>query len=215
MQLYMVPLAPNPVKVMLYMAEREALGVAFEIEAVIVNTHKGAHKTPTHLARNPFGSLPVLALDNGSFIRESRAIIDYLEDAFPENRLFSTDIGTRAQQRDIERICDVRLAEYLGVWVHAYKSPIDLPADPVRAAELEARMLPAFTFLNEMLADGRPFLCGDDPSPADCTLAAFFNFMRFTGKDLISDFPHLAGWEAHYRQRSVVAAVLTPERRAS
>lgn len=86
MKLYMVPLAPNPVKVMLYMAEREAMGVAFGIENVVINTHKGLHKAPEHLARNPFGALPVLALDGGVYIRESRAIIDYLEDAFPETR---------------------------------------------------------------------------------------------------------------------------------
>ena len=32
MQLYMVPLAPNPTKVMLYIAEREQLGVHMHIE---------------------------------------------------------------------------------------------------------------------------------------------------------------------------------------
>jgi glutathione S-transferase len=101
MKLYMVPLAPSPVKVMLYMAEREALGVDFDIENVVINTHKGIHKQAEHLARNPFGALPVLELDNGDYIRESRAIIDYLEDAYPEARLFSSDINLRAQQRDM------------------------------------------------------------------------------------------------------------------
>lgn len=177
MKLYMVPLAPNPVKVMLYIAEREALGASLNIENIIINTIKGMHKTPEHLSRNPFGTLPVLELDNGSFIRESRAIIDYLEDAFPDNRLFSGDMMERAQQRDMERVCDVRLAEYLGVWVHAYKSPLGLKPNLERAADLEARMQPAFTFLETLLSDGRAFVCGAAPSPADCTLQAFLNFM--------------------------------------
>ena len=210
MKLYMVPLAPNPVKVMLYMAERAALGVEFGIERVIINTHKAKHKTQEHLARNPFGSLPVLELDNGRHICESRAIIDYLEDAFPEQTLFSTDMTERAMQRDMERICDVRLAEHLGVWVHVYKSPIGLPPDPQRAAELEQRMQPAFTVLNDMLADGRPFVCGDKPSPADCTLQAFFNFMRFTGSNLIAGHAHLSRWDNAYRARDIVAAVIAP-----
>jgi len=208
MKFYMVPLAPNPVKVMLYMAEREALGVSFGIESVIINTHKGVHKAPEHLARNPFGTLPVLELDNGDVIRESRAIIDYLEDVFPDHRLFSDETNLRAMQRDMERICDVRLAEYLGVWVHVYKSPIGLPPDPEKAAELEDRMQPAFHFLNDALADKRPFVCGDAPSPADCTLQAFLNFMRFTGKSLIDDFAHIQNWDNAYRARPLVAKIV-------
>lgn len=208
MKLYMVPLAPNPVKVLLYMAERAALGVSFEIENVIINTHKAAHKTPEHLARNPFGTLPVLETDDGLTIKESRAIIDYLEDAFPDKALFSEDINERAMQRDMERICDVRLAEYLGVWVHVYKSPIGLPPDPDRAVELEARLLPAFAFLNTVLADGRAFVCGDKPSPADCTLQAFLNFMRFTGRNLIADYPHLTVWDNAYRARPHIAEII-------
>ena len=208
MQLYMVPLAPNPVKVMLYMAEREAMGVSFNIENIIINTHKGIHKMPEHLARNPFGALPVLETDEGNYIRESRAIIDYLEDAFPEQKLFSANINERAMQRDMERICDVRLAEYLGVWVHAYKSPIGLPPNPERASELEERMQPAFSFLNDVLSDGRGFVCGDKASPADCTLQAFLNFMRFTGGNLIADYPHLTNWDNAYRARPHIADII-------
>ena len=67
-KLYMVPLAPNPTKVMLYIAEREALGTALPIEQIVVNTLKGRHREPEHIARNPFGTLPVLELDDGSLL---------------------------------------------------------------------------------------------------------------------------------------------------
>lgn len=210
MKPYMVPLAPNPVKVMLYMPEREAMGVSFGIEHIVINTHKGLHKTPEHLERNPFRALPVLELADGVHIRESRAIIDYLEDAFPDKPLFSKDLTLRAQQRDMERICDVRLAEYLGVWVHVYNSPIGLPPDPERADALHERMLPVFTFLNDVLAEGRDFVCGDAPSPADCTLQAFLNFMRFTGDNLIAPYAHLTRWDDSYSSRPVIAALVQP-----
>ena len=48
MKLYMVPLAPNPTKVMLNIAEREQLGVLTNIEQIVVNTVKGRHKEPAH-----------------------------------------------------------------------------------------------------------------------------------------------------------------------
>ena len=41
MKLYGVPAAPNPTKVMLYLAEREAQGARMDIEQVRVNTLKG------------------------------------------------------------------------------------------------------------------------------------------------------------------------------
>jgi len=78
MKLYMVPLAPNPTKVMLYIAERAELGVEMSIEQIVVNTVKGRHKEPEHLARNPFGTVPALELDDGTYLVESLAIIHYL-----------------------------------------------------------------------------------------------------------------------------------------
>ena len=60
MKLFTVPLAPNPMRVTLYLAERRALGADIPVETVIVNTLKGEHRQAEHLARNPFGTLPVL-----------------------------------------------------------------------------------------------------------------------------------------------------------
>ena len=45
MKLYMVPLAPNPTKVMLYIAEREQLGVPMNVEQIVVNTVRGDIKS--------------------------------------------------------------------------------------------------------------------------------------------------------------------------
>ena len=78
MRLYMVPAAPNPTKVMLYIAEREASGGALPIEQIVVNTLKGRHREPEHLARNPFGTLPVLELADGRYLLESLSIIRFL-----------------------------------------------------------------------------------------------------------------------------------------
>jgi glutathione S-transferase len=84
----MVPLAPNPTKVMLYIAEREEMGVQMNIEQIVVNTVKGRHREPEHLARNPFGTVPALELEDGSHLVESLAIVHYLEDKFPDNTMY-------------------------------------------------------------------------------------------------------------------------------
>ena len=89
MKLYGVPAAPNPTKVMLYVAEREARGSDLNIEHVRVNTLKGEQNQPEHLARNAFGAVPTLELEDGRFIVESLSIIYFLEDLFPDDSLQS------------------------------------------------------------------------------------------------------------------------------
>ena len=213
MKLYMVPLAPNPTKVMLYIAEREARGTQMGIEQIVVNTLKGRHREPEHLARNPFGTLPTLELDDGShtiYINESLAIIEYLEDRFPDDALLllHKTPEARAQARDIERIIDLRVASNIGAYVHATKSPIGLPEDPEKAAAAEAAMQAPLDHLEKLLADGRALLTGKEVSIADCTLQAFLQFMRFAEADLLGERPLLRAWDASYRERPAAQAVL-------
>jgi len=208
MKLYMVPLAPNPTKVMLYIAEREALGASLGIEQIVVNTLKGRHREPEHLARNPFGTLPVLELDDGSYLIESLAIMEYLEERFPDGSLMGSDALQRARARDLERVIELRIAIPMGGYVHAKKSPLGLPPDPVLAQSIEDKLQAPLNHLESLLADGRPLMMGERPSVADCTLQAAFQFLRFIQADLIGDRPRLRAWDERYRQRPAAKAVL-------
>lgn len=208
MKLYMVPLAPNPTKVMLYIAERAELGVDMEIEQIVVNTVKGRHKEPAHLARNPFGTVPTLELDDGSFLVESLAIIEYLEDKFPEAALLQGTPEDRGKARDVERIVDLRLAGPMGIYGHAKNSPLGYPADPAKATEMEARMQKPLDYLENLLSDGRPLFLGDRVSIADCTMQASLQFVRYVEQDVFGDRPLLRKWDATYRHRPAAQNVL-------
>lgn len=208
MKLYKVALAPNPTKVMLYIAERAELGVAMNIEQVTVNTVKGEQRQPEHLARNPFGSLPVLALDDGSYIIESLAIIQYLEDKFPESPLITGSPEDKGHLRDLERIIDLRVAGPMGGYGHAVNSPLGLAPDPERAAQLLNNLQAPLDYLEHLLSDNRPLLAGDTVSIADCTLQASLQFMRFIDADVFGQRPLLRAWDENYRQRPAAKAVL-------
>lgn len=201
MKLYTVPLAPNPMRVTLYLAERRELGTDIVVDELIVNTLKGRHREPEHLARNRFGTLPVLELDSGTFLTESLSIIDYFESAFPDGRLLATDPERLAIQRNIERTLEMRITFDLGWWVHFTKSPLNTTPNPEKAAELSDRMRAGFDYAESLFDDDRAFLTGGQASIADCTLAAFFQFMRFTGEDLIGNRVKLRAWDEHYRHR--------------
>ena len=208
MKLYMVPLAPNPTKVMLYIAEREELGTQMDIEQIVVNTVKGRHKEPAHLARNPFGTVPALELDDGSYIVESLAIIEYLEDKFPDGALISGSPEARGHARDVERIIDLRIAGPMGAYGHAKNSPLGRPPDPEKAAQMEAAMQTPLDYLEALLKDGRPLLLGEQVAVADCTLQASLQFIRYVEADLFGDRPLLRAWDERYRARPAARSVL-------
>lgn len=208
MKLYGVPAAPNPTKVMLYVAERQARGTDMNIEHVRVNTLKGEQNQPEHHARNVFGALPTLELEDGRFIVESLSIIYFLEDLLPDNKLQSDDPVACGLARDMERNIETRFANNLGRYVHAVNSPLGLPKEPKVAAEIEAGMPKALTYIENILSDGRPLLGGDDVSVADCTLQSALQFARFGKVDVIADYPRICSWNERYCQRPAAKSVL-------
>ena len=208
MKLYKVALAPNPTKVMLYTAEREELGTDMGVEQITVNTVKRENREPEHLARNPFGTLPVLELDDGSYIVESLAIIQYLEEKIPDNPLISGSAEEKGHARDIERIVDLRLAGPMGGYGHAVNSPLGYPKDPEKAEQLLGQMQAPLDYLENLLSDGRPLFLGGQVSVADCTMQASLQFMRFIEADVFGERPKLREWDARYRERPAAQKVL-------
>ena len=209
MKLYMFQVAPNPTKVRLYLAEKAAGGGEIDIEQVSMNLPNGEQKSPEHLARNPFGKLPVLELDDGTNLIESLTIIEYLEERFPEPALIGRDVQERARVRELERIADLGVLLPVGRIVHATNSPLGLPPVP-EVAELFREILPeGLRFLDGALADGGPFLAGQSPTVADCTLAAALQFARFGKVEIDPAFENLARWDEAYRERPAAKSVLS------
>ena len=204
MKLYTVPLAPNPMRVTLYIAERKALGCDLDIEPITVNTLIGRHREPEHLARNSWGTLPVLELNSGRFITESLVIIEYLESAIPGPSLLPSEPEEQAVARNSERIIEMRIALPMGQYVHCQKSPLGLPPDPEKAQALAQQIQPGFDYVEQLLQDGRQFLEGAKPGVSDCTLGAFLQFMRFTETDLVGERQALRQWDERYRGRDAV-----------
>src|SRR5262245_43482757 len=91
MKIYNHPLAPNPRRVRIFLAEK---GVKVPYEDVDIFT--GQNRTPQFLAKNPMGGLPVLELDDGGHIVESFAICRYFDALHPEPPLMGTDPRDRA-----------------------------------------------------------------------------------------------------------------------
>lgn len=209
MKLYVFPVAPNPTRVRLYLAEKQAGGAAIPIEEVMVSLIEGEQKQPEHLARNPFGTLPVLELTDGTHLCESETILEYLEEVYPEPPLLGRDPVERARARQLERIAEVRVLDPIARYVHATRSPLGRPPLPQVAAECAEAIPEGLAVLDEQLSDGRAFLAGPDLTLADCTLAAALQFARFRDAPVDPAFTHVARWDRAFRERPSAQAVLT------
>lgn len=60
-------------------------------------------------AKNPTGRYPCLETQDGSFLGESKVILNYLEDAFPDLPLLPADPLQRARVRELMEIIDLYL----------------------------------------------------------------------------------------------------------
>jgi glutathione S-transferase len=95
MKLYNHSVAPNPRRVRIFAAEK---GVELKLEEVDILA--GQCRTPEFLEINSSGAVPVLELDDGSYLSESVAICRYLEGLHPDPNLFGHDLR---EQANIER----------------------------------------------------------------------------------------------------------------
>lgn len=95
-----------------------AKGLAYTPE--FVSLPKMQHREPAYMAKNPQGLVPAL-LDGGRLYTQSLAMLEYLDERYPEPPLMPRDIEERAYVRALSQIigCDihplnnVRVLKYL------------------------------------------------------------------------------------------------------
>lgn len=199
MKLYVAPVAPNPTRVKVYAMEKGLIENG-ALELVPVSLLDGEHQSDQHLSRNPAGTLPVLELDDGSFIAESLSIMQYLEERFPEPSMTGDGLIQKIRAYEAERKIEFSVFMRLVRLIHATNSPLGLPPNP-GIEESENRMLPSgLGRTNDLLADNK-FLLGDSVSIADCTLFAGLFFSEFFSWNLPEKYSHIIRWYEAFKLR--------------
>ena len=83
MHLYTMSASPNGKRVAIFMKEK-----GIDIPTTEIDLRAGENLTDEYRRKNPFGRVPVLELDDGTFLSESQAICLYLEGLYPAPNLF-------------------------------------------------------------------------------------------------------------------------------
>jgi maleylpyruvate isomerase len=157
-----------------------------------VNLTKGEQQSAEYTALNPQGLVPSFIDDNGNLLTQSLAIIEYLEERFPEPPLLPQSPVERAQVRAIALAvaCDISPINNLKIRKHIKSLHID-EGEWVRKWIHEG-LWP----LEKMLATTAGRFChGATPTLADCVLVPqLFNARRF--KCDLTAYPTLARIDA-------------------
>jgi maleylacetoacetate isomerase len=156
-------------------------GIAYEPS--FVHLPKGEHRKPEYAELNPQALVPTLALDDGTRLTQSLAIIEYLDETYPQQPLVPKDALGRARVRslalliacEIHPLNNLRTLQYLrrqlGQDEQGIKTWYSHWIDD-GLAKLEAELAAS-------KATGK-FCHGDTPSMADCCLVPqVFNAKRY------------------------------------
>jgi glutathione S-transferase len=197
MKLYDFVGAPNPKRVRVYLAEK-----GLSVPNQQVNILSGENRTPEFLAKNPMGGLPVLELDDGTYLAESLAIMEYLEDLNPTPPMIGATPAERARVRSLERIAELSiLSRVAQVFQNSHPFFAGRLKQSPDTAENGRNMLKgALRILDRMVGKG-PFVAGARPTIADCTLFAAFNFAEFAGVPIDPECGNLQKWYAGFKER--------------
>ena len=203
MKLYNSNLAPNPRRVRIFLAEK---GVS--IERVEVDLGKLEHKTPQFSRLNPFQTIPILELDDGTRIAESIAICRYIEALWPEPNLFGVTPLEQAMiemwQRQLELRLLLPIAQVLR-HTHPRMAEMETPQVPEWAAVNRPRALHAMAIVDEALRE-RTFIAGDRFTVADVTGLVALDFAKPARIAIPPELVHLNRWHATLKARPSAAA---------
>ncbi len=189
--------SPNARRVQVFMAEK---GV--EMERVPVDIRAGENITPEYLAKNPAGRVPVLELDDGTFIGESVAICRYLEGLHPEPNLFGEGPLESALVDMWQRRVELNfMAEVAGAFRNITGFFKDRETCVAEWGQVCAEKAPkALAMFDAQLADNT-YLAGDKFSIADITLVIALDFAKMVKVVELPELDNIGRWYAAVNER--------------
>jgi len=161
------------------------LGLSYDW--VDVDILKSETRTPKFLTMNPFGQVPTVELDDGRYLTQSNAIIQYLAEG---SALIPTDAYGRARMNAFLFWEQYSHEPYVAVcrFQHLY---LNIPLADLDKDKVERGYRALDTMENWL--DGVDFLVGDAPSCADIGLIAYTRVAHEGGFEL-APYERITAW---------------------
>ena len=197
MKIYESRNAPNPRRVRIFLAEKNLQIPHEEVDIV-----KAVNRGEDFRRKNPLGTVPVLELDDGTFISESVAICRYFEELHPQPSLFGSDAKQRALVEMWNRRMEFNILQPIA---DTFRQRHDFFKDRIRQLPeyADVQRLNAedgLAWLDRELATRR-FIASDQFSIADITAVVAIDFGRVSKIGIKPEQPNLARWHAEVSAR--------------
>lgn len=158
----------------------------------VVDIDKGETRTPSFLARNPNGRVPLLLLDDGTHLAESNAILCWLAKGtpwLPEDRLAFAQVMQWLFFEQYSHEPNIATVRY---WL---THGIEITALRAQLIEMKRPLGHAALGVMEGHLATRRFFVGDRPTIADIALYAYTHVAEEGGFSLAA-YPDVRAWLA-------------------
>ena len=201
MKLYESP-SPNARRVHIFMAEK-----GIECERIAVDIRAAENLSAEYLAKNPGGRVPLLELEDGTFIGESVAICRYLESLQPESPLFGESGIEAAKVEMWQRRAELNfLLEVAGAFRNITGFFKDRETCVAEWGQVCAERAPKMLSMFDEQLSQSAYLAGDTFSIADITLAVALDFARMVKVVALPELPNIERWYGEVSARSSFGA---------
>lgn len=107
----------------------------------------------------------------------------------------------RARVREIERIIELGVLQRVARIIHNTRSPLPGVTGVPAYAEQERARLPGVLAVVDARIGSQPFVAGDHPTIADCTLFAAMRFAAFGNVEIDPGCKNVHRWHEAFRER--------------
>ncbi|ARW11511.1 glutathione S-transferase [Acetobacter ascendens] len=213
MKIYDWPTGPYPARVRITLAEKQMLS---KVEFVRINLWKGEHKTADFRSKNYSGTLPVLELDDGTFLAECTAITVYL-DALEGNPTLTgrTPLEKGVIQMMTKR-AEIEMLDAISVYFHHATPGLGPKVEVYQNREWglyqRDKALRSMHYFDDLLRK-QPFIAGEAFSMADIAVIGGFIFAAIVKLPVPQECKALLAWYAKMQERPSIReqlAIVSP-----
>jgi glutathione S-transferase len=210
MKIFDIPGFPNPLRIRIVLAEKN---LASKVEFIKVDLPAAEHKQAAFLAINPTGTVPVLQLDDGTYISECTAITEYLDNLDGNPVLTGKSPKEKALVHMMQKRAESELIDAVGIYFHhatpglgpalqAYKSP-DWEGRREWGERSRDKAVAGMRYFDKVLT-AQPYVAGESFSMADITVWAGLVFAGFANIRVPEECTALLNWRQTIDERSSV-----------
>ena len=200
MILYSSKLAPSPLKVLIFLKEKDILD---QVKIIDLDLGKLEHKTPEYKAIAPNSKVPALKLDDDTIILETTAICRYLESLYPEPNLFGENpIEIASIEMWYSRVTYELMVPLMHGFRHTHPHMSQMenqnPEYGLAQRELAVRSLDVY---NDIIAS-REYIAGERFTYADIQMVTSLQFLVRLNRLDLKDYENLNDYINQVSSRS-------------